>query len=189
MAQSMPKRKIKDSVFTNLFQDKKYLLRLYNTLHPEDINVTEDDIKDVTLKHILIDAEVKVLYQEDENNIIGQYIIFCKVYNEQRKKHGQPKKAVTETIRICKDRNVLKEYLESKEQEVVDIMMTLFDDEYIWEAYAKDIADNATLREARETAERMIKKGRLSLEEIADYVPMLSLDDLKKIESEVMPLV
>ncbi len=50
-----------------------------------------------------------MLYQEDENNIIEQYIIFCKVYNEQRKKHGQTKKAVTETIRICKDRKVLKE--------------------------------------------------------------------------------
>ena len=210
MAQSTPKRKIKDSVFTNLFQDKKYLLRLYKALHPEDGNVTEEDIKDVTIKHILVDAdyndlgfsvggrlviliesqstwtlniiiralmyliqtyhdffkrtkqnlygskkvnmpkpelyviftgekpknppdtillskdffdgekiavdaEVKVLYQEDENSIIGQYIIFCKVYNEQRKKYGQTKKAVTETIRICKDRNVLKEYLESKE--------------------------------------------------------------------------
>lgn len=73
-------------MFTNLFQDKKYLPRLYKALHPEDSNVTEEDIKDVTIKHILVDAEVKVLYQEDEGNIIGQYIIFCKVYNEQRKK-------------------------------------------------------------------------------------------------------
>lgn len=30
-----------------------------------------------------------------------------------------------EKIRICKDRNVLKEYLESREQEVVDIMYHL----------------------------------------------------------------
>jgi len=30
---------------------------------------------------------------------------------------------------ICKNRNVLKEYIESKEQKVVDIMMTLFDNE------------------------------------------------------------
>jgi len=30
----------------------------------------------------------------------------------------ESKKAATETIRICKDRNVLREYLESKEQEV-----------------------------------------------------------------------
>ncbi len=283
MAQNTPKRKIKDSVFTNLFQDKKYLLRLYKTLHPEDSDVTEDDIKDVTLKHILvdadyndlgfsvsgrlvimiesqstwtlniiiralmyliqtyhvffkrtkqnlygskkvdmpkpelyviftgekpknppaiislskdffdgekiaIDAEVKVLYQEDEKNIIGQYIIFCKVYNEQRKKHGQTKKAVTETIRICKDRNVLKEYLESKEQEVGDIMMTMFDDEYVLEAYAKEREDNATLREARETAERLIKKGKMSLEDIADCVPVLSFDELKKLEIEIMQL-
>ena len=280
MAKNTPKRKIKDSVFTNLFQDKKYLLRLYKALHPEDSNATEEDIKDVTIKHILVDAdyndlgfsiggrlvilvesqsiwtlniiiralmyliqtyhnffkrtrqnlygskkvnmpkpelyviftgekpknppdiislskdffkgekiavdaEVKVLYQEDESNIIGQYIIFCKVYNEQRKKHGQTKEAVTETIRICKDRNVLKEYLESKEQEVVDIMMTLFDDEQVLEAYAEDIKNS----EARETAERMIRKGKMSLEEIADYVPSLSLEELKELEAAIMQLV
>ena len=104
--------------------------------------------------------------------------------NEQRKKYGQTKKAVTETIRICKDRNVLKEYLENKEQEVVDIMMTLFDDEQVLEAYAKDIKNS----EARETAERMIRKGKMSLEEIADYVPSLSFDELKELEAEVMQL-
>ncbi|MCM1543437.1 MAG: hypothetical protein NC121_19585, partial [Blautia sp.] len=79
-------------------------------------------------------------------------------------------------------------YLESKEQEVVDIMMTLFDDEYVLEAYAKEREDNATLREARETAERMIKDGELSLEKIARYVPSLSLDELKALEIEVMQL-
>lgn len=278
MAGSTPKRKIKDSVFTNLFQDKKYLLQLYKALHPEDCNVTEDEIADVTIKHVLIDAdyndlgfsvgnrlmvlvesqstwtlniiiralmyliqtyhdyfkrtnqnlygskkvnmpkpelyviytgerknvpdtislgeeffegakisidaEEKVLYQENEKDIIGQYIIFSKVYNEQRKLYGNTKQAIIETIRICKNRNVLKEYLGSKEQEVVDIMMTLFDDEQILKAYAKDIEDST----ARETAERMIKKGKMSLEEIADYVPALSLDELKKMEAEIMQL-
>ena len=284
MAQSTPKRKIKDSVFTNLFQDKKYLLRLYKALHPEDSDVTEDDIKDITIKHILVDAdyndlgfsvgerlvilvesqstwtlniiiralmyliqtyhdffkrtkqnlygskkvnmpkpelyviftgekpknppdtislskdffngenialdaEIKVLYQEDENSIIGQYIIFCKVYNKQRKKYGQVKKAVTETLPICKDLTMLKEYHTNKEQEVVDIMMTLFDDEQVLEAYAKDIDDNATHREARETAKRMIKKGKMTLEEIADYVPSLPFDELRELETEVMHLI
>ena len=279
MAQTTPKRKIKDSVFTNLFQDKKYLLQLYRALHPEDSGVTEDDIKDVTIKHILvdadyndlgfsigdrlvilvesqstwtlniivrailyliqtyhdyfkrtkqnlygskkvnmpkpelyviftgekpenppdtislskdffggekiaIDAEVKVLYQEDESNIIGEYIIFCKVYNEQRRKYGQTREAVMETIRICKDRNVLKEYLENREQEVVDIMMTLFDDEQVLEAYAEDIKSS----EARETAERMIKMRKLSLDEIALCVPSLSMDELKELEAKVMQM-
>lgn len=274
MAGNVPKRKIRDSVFTNLFQDKKYLLQLYQALHPEDRDVTEDEIADVTIKHVLIDAdyndlgfsvgnrlmvlvesqstftyniviralmyliqtyheyfkrtdqnlygskkvtipkpelymiftgerkdipdtmslkkdffggadiavdaEVKVLYQENEDDIIRQYIIFCKVYSEQRKLHGNTEKAVTETIRVCKDRNVLREYLMSKEQEVVDIMMTLFDDEQILKAYAKDIE--------RETAERMIKLGKMSLEEVSVCVPALSLDELKEIEAEVMQL-
>ena len=282
MAESTPKRKIKDSVFTNLFQDRKYLLQLYKALHPEDCNVTEDEIADVTIKHVLvdadyndlgfsvgnrlmiliesqstwtlniiiralmyliqtyhdyfkrtnqnlygskkvnmpmpelyviftgerknipntislskeffdgakisIDAEVKVLYQENEKDIIGQYIIFSKVYNEQRNIYGNTKQAVTETIRICKDRNVLREYLESKEQEVVDIMMTLFDDEQILKAYAKDIEDNKEKETERKTAERMIKDGEMSLEKIARYIPSLSMDELKEIETEVMQL-
>lgn len=57
MAGNVPKRKIRDSVFTNLFQDKKYLLQLYQALHPEDRDVTEDEIADVTIKHVLIDAD------------------------------------------------------------------------------------------------------------------------------------
>ncbi len=284
MAQSTPKRKIKDSVFTNLFQDKKYLLQLYKALHPEDSNVTEDEIADITIKHVLIDtdyndlgfsvgnrlmvlvesqstwtfniiiralmyliqtyhdyfqrtnqnlygsrkvnmpkpelymiytedrknipdtislskeffgkakvaidAEVQVLYQENEKDIIGQYIIFSKIYNEQRKLYGNTKQAVTETIHICKNRNVLKEYLESKEQEVVDIMMTLFDDEQILRAYTKDIEDNTARetekRTARETAKRMIKTGKLSLDEIALCVPSIPLNELKKLEAEIM---
>ena len=88
------------------------------------------------------------------------------MYNEQIKKYGQTRKSVTETIRICINRNVLRDYLESKEQEVVDIMMTLFDDEQVLEAYTEDIKN----REARKTAERMMK------------------DELKKLEAEVMQL-
>ena len=83
----------------------------------------------------------------------------------------------------------MKEYLESREQEVINIMMTLFDDDQILKAYTKDIEDNATYREARQTAERMIRKGKMTIEEIADYVPVLSLEELKKLEAEIMQLV
>lgn len=83
----------------------------------------------------------------------------------------------------------MREYLEDKEQEAVDIMMTLFDDEQILKAYAKDIERETEKSTARETAERMIKKGKMSLEEIADYVPSLTMEELKEIEAEVMQLV
>ena len=245
------KRTAKNSVFLDLFQDKKNLLKLYKALHPEDTEATEDALDIVTIDNVLtdnlyndlgimagknkllllleaqsswtmnilvrillylaqtyheyferteqslykskkvimpkpelyiiytgskgrkpdvislskeffdgadIDVEIKakVIYESDKDNIINEYIIFCKVFNEQIKKYGMTKQAVTETIRICKDRNVLKEYLSSKEVEVVTIMMSLFDDEQIMRTYAKDIARETE----RETAAKMIKKEK-----------------------------
>ena len=95
---------------------------------------------------------------------------------------------VRETIRICKDRNVLKEYLMNREMEVVTIMMSLFNDEQIMKTYWKDMENTLAHKKDRETAERLIKKGKMSLEDIADCVPALSFDELKEIEAEVMQL-
>ncbi len=50
----------------------------------------------------------------------------------------------------------------------------------------EDMRNEAALDNARETARRMIKKGKMPLEEIADYVPALSLDELKQLEVEIM---
>ena len=47
-------RQIKDSVFSDLFGDKKRLLELYRALHPEDESASEDDIANVTARNILI---------------------------------------------------------------------------------------------------------------------------------------
>ncbi|MDE5699162.1 MAG: hypothetical protein K2I96_17445 [Lachnospiraceae bacterium] len=263
--------------FLDLFQDKKNLLKLYKTLHPEDTDATEDTLDIVMIDNVLtdnlyndlgimvgnnrlllllesswtvnilirillylaqsyheyfertsqslyksikvkmpkpelyiiytgnkgrkpdsislskeffdgadIDIEIKakVIYESDKDNIINEYIIFCKVFNEQVKAYGMTKQAVTETIRICKDRNILKQYLSSKEVEVVTIMMSLFDDEQIMRTYEKDLKRETE----RETAERMIKDGELSLEKIARYVPALSMEELKELEVEVMQL-
>ncbi len=67
-------------------------------------------------------------------------------------------------------------------------MMTLFDDEQILKAYVKDIADSKEKETEKKTAARMIKDGELSLEKIAKYVPTLPMEELKKIEAEVLQL-
>ncbi len=274
----MAKRTAKNSVFLDLFHNKKYLLKLYQALHPEDNTATEDSLTDVTIENVLtdnlyndlgfivnnklmilieaqstwtmnilvrvllylaqsyheyfqrtsqnyyksrkvkmpkpelyviftgnkgrkpdkiflskeffngedIDIEIKakVIYESDKDDIINQYIIFCKVFNEQTKQHGMTRKAVAETIRICKDRNVLREYLHNREKEVVMIMMSLFDEEQIMKSFIKSERHD----EARETAERLIKKGKMTLEDIADCVPALSFEELKEIEAEIMQL-
>ena len=49
----MPKRDIKDSVFTFLFSDLEYTKQLYLSLHPEDTEIRDEDFKLVTLENIL----------------------------------------------------------------------------------------------------------------------------------------
>ena len=85
-----------------------------------------------------VDVKVRMLYDGKEGDILNQYVTFTKIYNEQVKQQGRTREAVLKTIRICKDRKILKEYLEGREKEVVDIMMTLFDQEYAVERYGDE---------------------------------------------------
>ena len=67
-------------------------------------------------------------------------------------------------------------------------MMSLFDDEQIMKTYWKDMENTLAHKKDRETAERMIKDGEMSLEKISHYIPSLSMEELKEIEKEVMQL-
>ena len=133
-----------------------------------------------------IDIEIKarVIYESDRDNIINEYIVFCKIFNEQIKEHGMTRQAVAETIRICKDRNILKQYLSSKELEVVTIMMSLFDDEQIMSTYAKDIEKET----ARKKAKLMLSNGRITIEEMSVFFPEFTQEETKEIEAEIMQL-
>ena len=263
---------VKYSVFTTLFQDKKYLIQLYHALHPEDTETREDEFIDITIKNVLtngiyndlgfrvrdkimilveqqsswtmniivralmyltqtyhdyfeeqdadlygskkvhvpepelyviytgervskpetisfskeffggkecaIEVKVKVIYDGKENDIISQYVTFTKVYNEQVKLYGRSKEAVTETIRICKDRDILREFLQSREKEVISIMMALFDEEKIMRTHVASEKKET----ARKAAEKMLKLGKLSAEEIAGCFTELSVEDIQEIE-------
>ena len=91
-----------------------------------------------------IEVRAKVIYESDTEDIINQYIIFCKVFDEQRKLYGMTAQTVRETIRICKNRNILKECLMSRDVEIVTIMMSLFDDEQIMKTHWKDMKNTLT---------------------------------------------
>ena len=131
-----------------------------------------------------IEVRAKVIYESDKDDIINQYIIFCKVFNEQTKQHGMTQKAVTETIRICKDRNVLREYLAEREKEVVTIMMSLFDEEQIMKSFIK--SEKYDL--AREKAILMLRDGKITIDEVSLYFPELLESDIKELEVEVMQM-
>ena len=269
------KRTIKDSVFADLFQDKKYLLQLYKALHPEDTDVTEDDLNDITIKNVLtdniyndlgftvgdklmilvetqssvwtvniivralmylvqtwhdyfertkqnlykskkvqmpmpeiyviftgerktkpseislsqeffggkecgIDVRVKMIYDGKEGDIINQYVLFTKICNEQMKEHGRTRKAVMEAIRICKNRDVLREYLSNRESEVVSIMMVLYDEEEIMRSYVESERHDEKI----ETAKRLLQMQKLTNDDIAAGSG-LTIEEVEKLADEL----
>ncbi len=261
------KRTIRDSVFSDLFGNKKYLLQLYQALHPEDTEATEDDLTDVTIQNVLTDdlyndlgfrngdrmmilvesqstwsvniiirvllylaqtwnehieetkqnrygsrklelprpefyviftgerqekpeylnlskeffdgkkgfleARVKMLYGDGNGDIISQYVNFTKIYQEQARLLGRTVEAVRETIRICKDKDVLKEYLSAHEKEVVSIMMALFDQEKAVEQFGyekkQEGREEGDLKRAMRTASNMFKDGE-PIDKIARFL-------------------
>ena len=98
--------------------------------------------------------------------------------NEQIAIHGRSQKAVLETIRICKDRNVLAEYLGSKEKEVVDIMMVLYDEQEVMRSYVESEVYESKI----ETAKRLLRMRKLSYDEIA-IASELAVEDVKRLAS------
>ncbi|WWR17793.1 helix-turn-helix transcriptional regulator [Lachnospiraceae bacterium JLR.KK009] len=84
---------------------------------------------------------------------------------------GRTRKAIKETIRICKDKNVLKEYLESREQEVLDMLMELYDQAEVMSSYLESERYEAAQEDENatkiETAKRLLRMGKLSIEDVA----------------------
>lgn len=121
---------------------------------------------------MIMQEEIKIDLCKEEN-IINHYVAFTKIYNEQVKLHGRTREAVLETIHICKSQNVLSEYLSSREKEVVDIMMALFNEEYILKTYLESEKQEAEKRVSEKikirTAQKLYKKGS-SIEDIADIL-------------------
>ena len=149
---------------------------------PDKISLSKEFFEGANID---IEVRAKVIYESDNDDIINQYIIFCKVFNEQTRQHGMTRTAVTETIRICKNRNVLKEYLLNREKEVVTIMMSLFDEEQI----IKSFINSEKYDLAREKATLMLRDGKITIDEVSLYFPELLENDIKELEIEVMQMV
>ena len=135
---------------------------------PSEISLSEEFFDG---EECCIEVKVKMIYDGEEGDIINQYVVFTKVCNEQIKLHGRTREAIKEAIRICKERNVLKEYLSKKESEVIDIMMVLYDEEEIMMSYVEseryEAHQEGRYDEKIETAKRLLQMKKLSYEDIA----------------------
>ena len=157
---------------------------------PEDISLSEEFFDG---KETCLDVKVKMIYDGKDGDIINQYVKFTKVCNEQVSLYGRTRKAIKETIRICKDKNVLKEYLESREQEVLDMLMELYDQEEVMRSYleseryeaAQEAAKKAENATKIETAKRMLEDGTFSIDQIAKFanLPIEAVQEIAALQS------
>ena len=132
-----------------------------------------------------VEVKVKMIYDGEKGDIISQYVAFTRIYNEQLKQHGRTREAVLETIRICRDRNILREYLRVREQEVVNIMMTIFDEEYILKTYIeqekREAAEKAAVKAAKQATQKVLKATAKKLYQkgtsVADIADAMSVPE------------
>lgn len=96
--------------------------------------------------------------------------------DDQKKLYGPTQKAVEETIRICTDKNILKEYLNERKVEVMDIMTALFDQDVVMERHEKALVKE----NSKEIALKMIAKNNMSVEEIAE-VTGLTVEEVEEL--------
>ncbi len=113
-----------------------------------------------------VELTVKVLHTTGNHNIIDQYIRFCKITDEQRTKYGYTQKAIDETMRLCLEQDILAPFLQSRQKEVTDIMVTLFSQEKVSEIHDYNLVKNTRLEAMLEIAQNLIKMG-LSSEQIS----------------------
>lgn len=125
-------------------------------------------------KPVAVEASVKVLKYDGGTDIVDQYIQFCKILDEQRALYPQDgMQATREAIRICQARNILRDYLSVRKDEVIRIMMILYNQEQATRMMVANVKKEGEARgketQARETAAKLYQKG-FSPAEIAEFV-------------------
>ena len=120
----------------NVYGTKKVRLpvpELYVIYHgdrgdkPDEISLSKDIFGVESADNIFVDVKAKIIYDSTPGDIINQFITFARVFDEQIQLYGRTRNAVEETLRICRDQDVLKEYLQEKEAE--EIMFTWLDEQ------------------------------------------------------------
>ena len=114
-------------------------------LHLKDVMVENDIISD-------IDMKVRVLCTGNKKSILGQYILFTQIYSKQKKECKDIETAVKNTIEICMNDEILKEYLDYRKMEVQEMITAFMTQEEAFESFLKD--------EVRAGEKRGRKEGR-----------------------------
>ena len=153
-------------------------------LHLKDVMVENDIISD-------IDMKVRVLCTGNKSSILGQYILFTQIYSKQKKECKDIETAVKNTIEICMNDEILKEYLDYRKMEVQEMITAFTTQEEAFESFLKDEVKAGEKRGRKEGEEKGREEGKMDtlinffkngagLDLISKAVDM-SIDEVKSI--------
>ena len=141
-------------------------------LHLKDVMVENDIISD-------IDMKVRVLCTGSKKSILGQYILFTRVYTKQTKECKDIETAVKNTIEICMNDEILKEYLDYRKMEVQEMITAFMTQEEAFESFLKDEVKRGREEGKMDTLINFFKNGA-GLDLISKAVGM-SIEEVKSI--------
>ena len=145
-------------------------------LYLKDVMVENDIISD-------IDMKVRVLCTGNKKSILGQYILFTRVYTKQKKECKDIETAVKNTIEICMNDEILKEYLDYRKMEVQEMITAFMTQEEAFESFLKDEVKRGRKEgEEKGKIDTLIKffKNGIGLDIISKSLEM-SIEEVKSI--------
>lgn len=137
-----------------------------------------------------VEVTVHILRDGQPGDIIYQYVGFTRVFNEQTRLHKDNKAlAIQETIRVCRDRNLLAEYMKTREVELMDLLDSQFDYELAianWREEEREQGieqgiERGVERQSIGTAKKMLARG-YDYDEIVELTG-LSLERVRQLAS------
>ena len=138
------------------------------------------------------DIELKVhVLSEVDDTLPGQYIGFCKVFDEQRKLHSDGLTVAKETYRICIEKGYLSEFMKVHEREVIDMMYELFDEETMRRQLdavkSRRDFEKGKAEEKISVALNLLSLGTLSQADIAK-VTDLTIEKIRELSVKTSPV-
>ena len=131
-----------------------------------------------------VDLKIKILSKEGTSTIAGQYIGFCKVYNQQKARHNDSIKCAEETVKICIKKGYLVQYLTTHQKEVISMMRELFDEQAMRESYDKARARELKNERSVEIALNLLSTNSLSKKDIAKATG-LTVEQVKELAKKI----
>lgn len=155
------------------------------------IEKTENPILELTVKIININFPVNHPILQ-KCRPLYEYSWFIQRIREYESNGCGLSEAITFSIEDCKKEDIMTGFIRENGSEAVNMLFTQFNMEDALEVrYEEGVEqgiqqgiEEGGKKTAKETAIAMLQKGNFSIEEIAEYVPSLTLDEIQALQGE-----